>query len=71
MSESTQENIVLGKDITSIWTLSSMYDDGHIIALRDVDGNTYRMSVNEFLKTLKRRKLKAKKMRKYTHLTIA
>lgn len=58
------------KQIKSIRTLSSIYDNGKIIELSG-NGKTYRMDVNEFLKLLNDTVVfSAEKKQKHTYLTI-
>ena len=65
----TKSKTLSGKSISGIRTLSSMYDNGHIIELTG-KGKVYRMSITEFNKVIKTLKFKTEKKTKYTWLEI-
>ena len=67
----TKSKTLSGKSISGIRTLSSMYDNGHIIELIGKGkGKVYRMSITEFNKVTKTLKFKTEKKTKYTWLEI-
>lgn len=71
MAETKEERIIDGSKIVRVRTMSSQYDKGHLIELEDDNGVTYRASVNDIIvPLLNQLTFKAKKERKYEHLTL-
>ncbi len=63
-------HIIAGSSMLKAYTINSMYADGKIELLSEVDGSRYRIDVSELLKLVQREKFIATKKAKYYHLTL-
>jgi hypothetical protein len=63
--------MIRGTKITSLQTLGSKYDNGHILGAFMDNGDYYRISTNELIKLFNDNViLEANQKRTYKHLTI-
>jgi hypothetical protein len=63
------EEIISGEKVGGLHTLGSYYDAGYIIGAR-LNGETVRLSINEFAKILDMVTFKVTQARKYKHLEL-
>lgn len=53
-----------------MWTMGSGFDKGHIINVECDDGETYKISLKDLTKIMRKRNFKVEKKIKYTWLKI-